>query len=158
MDEVPQLLNVLVGEMSLVGPRPEDPEIVARHYHLHERRTLEVRPGMASAGSIYSYTHGEASLTGPDPEDTYLRCLLPVKLALELAYLEKRSVLSDWGIIFRTALVLLQRATGKRRFPEPPEMARALELLAQHRGLTNERCRATCDRAGLVDAPGSRPA
>src|SRR5256886_1020644 len=86
VDDLPQLWNVLRGEMALVGPRPEDPAIVARHYDALGRETLTVRPGLASPGSIYSSTHGAALLVGPDPEAAYAARLLPVKLALDVVY------------------------------------------------------------------------
>src|SRR5438034_11703500 len=72
IDELPQLVNVLRGELSLVGPRPEDPVFVARHYAPEHRETLKVLPGMASPGSIYSSTHGDRILSGDDPEARYL--------------------------------------------------------------------------------------
>src|SRR5213076_532631 len=62
IDELPQLFNVLRGDMSIVGPRHEDPDIVARHYTPLLRETLAVRPGLASPGSLYHYTHGDALL------------------------------------------------------------------------------------------------
>src|SRR5438034_1665462 len=80
VDELPQLWNVLRGEMSLVGPRPEDPAIVTRLYTALGLETLAVRPGLASPGSIYSSTHGAALLVGTDPEAAYAERLLPVKL------------------------------------------------------------------------------
>src|SRR2546428_11072961 len=59
IDELPQLFNVLRGDMSLVGPRPEDPAIVLRHYAPVHRETLAVRPGRASPGSTYTYATGD---------------------------------------------------------------------------------------------------
>ena len=55
VDELPQLVNVLKGDMSIVGPRPEDPEVVAEHYTEQQRGTLAVRPGLTSPGSIFYY-------------------------------------------------------------------------------------------------------
>src|SRR5256884_6039922 len=81
IDELPQLFNVVRGDMSLVGPRPEDPAIVVRHYAPVHRETLAVRPGLASPGSIYNYTHGERLLLSGQPERDYVDRLLPLKLA-----------------------------------------------------------------------------
>src|SRR6266513_2715569 len=101
IDELPQLVNVLRGEMSLVGPRPEDPEIVARHYAPVHHQTLRVRPGLASPGSLYHYTHGEAQLTGADPEAVYVARLLPFTLALEGVYVRHASLHYDITIMSR---------------------------------------------------------
>src|SRR5207247_11185358 len=94
VDELPQLWNVLRGEMALVGPRPEDPAIVARHYDALGRETLTVRPGLASPGSIYSSTHGAALPAGPHPEAAYAPRLPPGKLALHVAYVRRASLAS----------------------------------------------------------------
>src|SRR5690606_4293503 len=83
IDELPQLVNVLRGEMAIVGPRPEDPEIVRKHYSPTHRETLRVRPGLVSPGSIYHFTHGDALLGAGDPETAYAARLLPVTLELE---------------------------------------------------------------------------
>src|SRR3954463_15533828 len=82
IDELPQLFDILRGVMSLVGPRPEDPDIVAQHYGPGERETLTVLPGLLSPGSIFNYTHGEALLGGDEAESAYVAKLLPIKLAL----------------------------------------------------------------------------
>ena len=125
LDELPQLLHVLSGEMSMVGPRPEDPKIVAEHYTDAYRETLRVRPGLASPGSIYNYTHGDALLAGADTESAYVERLLPPKMALERVYVRDASLLYDLRVVLRTAAVILAIALGKREFDEPPEMAAA---------------------------------
>lgn len=121
IDELPQLYDVLRGEMSIVGPRPEALPIVLQHYAPAHWETLQVRPGLASPGSIYNYTHGEKLIGNETPEQDYLTRLLPVKLALELVYLRKSSFLYDLRIVFRTIWVILLIALGKQEFPEPPE-------------------------------------
>ena len=121
IDQHPQLWNILKGEMALVGPRPEDPAIVEEHYTLEQLRTLEVLPGLISPGSIFNYTHGEAMLDDSDPEGSYIEKLLPVKLSLEMFYVERASLIYDIRLLFRTAFVLLTRAIGRRKFREPPE-------------------------------------
>jgi len=130
LDELPQLINVLRGEMAIVGPRPEDPTIVARHYTALGRETLSVRPGLASPGSIYSSTHGDALLTGGDPEAAYVERLLPVKLALDAVYVRHASFLYDARIVGRTLWVIIATLTGRHRFADPPELAEASRLLA----------------------------
>lgn len=127
LDELPQLVNVIRGEMSIVGPRPEDPDVVADSYTPLQMETLSVRPGLASPGSIYNYTHGERELAG-DVADVYARELLPVKLALDLVYVREASLLYDLRVIARTAWVILARLAGRGEFPPPDELARAREV------------------------------
>lgn len=129
IDELPQFYDVLTGKMSLIGPRPEHPRFVAKHYTPHQWETLTVRPGLASPGSIYNYTHGDSYLTGNDSEKDYVERLLPIKLALETVYIRRASFLYDLRIMAQTARVIVLIAVGKRQFPDPPEMKAALELL-----------------------------
>ena len=107
IDEVPQLINVLRGEMSLVGPRPEDPRYVA-HYVPFLRQVLSVRPGMASPAAV-KYRHEEEVLAaaGGDLEEAYLKYVLPDKLWLDLEYVHRRSFLLDLVVLARVALSLL---------------------------------------------------
>jgi len=129
IDELPQLLNVLRGEMSIVGPRPEDPELVTRHYAPVHWETLAVRPGLASPGSIYNATHGARLLEGPDPERRYLESLLPLKLALDLVYVRRASLGYDLAVIGRTLRLIAGQLAGRTRFPDPPELAEARALV-----------------------------
>ena len=85
IDELPQLINVLSGDMSLVGPRPEDPRYVTL-YTPEQRRVLAVRPGITSAASL-AYRHEEQLLAGADWETVYREEVLPAKLAIDLEYL-----------------------------------------------------------------------
>lgn len=129
IDELPQLWNVIRGDMSIVGPRPEDPKIVQQHFGSLGTETLNVAPGLASPGSLYNYTHGHLMVDHQNPEAAYVQRLLPIKLALELVYVRQRSLRYDIGIILRTAVTILQIAAGKKSFPDPPEMLRASSLL-----------------------------
>ena len=104
LDELPQLLNVLKGEMSLVGPRPEDPRYVA-HYTAEQRRVLSVRPGITGAASV-RYRHEEVLLRGPDWETVYLTVIMPDKLKIDLAYIEHWSFGSDLKVLVQTAAAL----------------------------------------------------
>jgi lipopolysaccharide/colanic/teichoic acid biosynthesis glycosyltransferase len=105
IDELPQLINVLKGEMSLVGPRPEDPRYVAL-YTAEQRQLLAVRPGITSPASL-AYRDEESLLACDDWERTYVERVLPHKLAIELAYLARRNWVSDLGIVLRTVLAVL---------------------------------------------------
>ena len=129
MDELPQLINILKGDMSVVGPRPEDLINVERHYGDLGRSTLTVRPGLAGVSSIYNYTHGEKMLVGDNPEEIYARDLLPVKLALEAVYLRNASLLYDLRLIARTLAAIVSIAGGRTEFEDPPEMKEALQIL-----------------------------
>ena len=129
IDELPQLYDVLIGKMSIVGPRPEDPRIVKKYYSPHGLRTLEVVPGLASPGSIYNYTHGHLYLNDNDPELSYASKLLPIKLALELVYVRRASLWYDVTIILKTVGTILLIGLGKRQFSEPPELAEARKLM-----------------------------
>jgi lipopolysaccharide/colanic/teichoic acid biosynthesis glycosyltransferase len=133
IDELPQLVNVLLGDMAIVGPRPEDPAIVDAWYGPLALETLAVRPGLASPGSIYNYTHAEpeldsGALPGEDVATTYARLLLPRKLALDLVYVREASVAADFRIMLRAARAILARLFGRRTFPDPPELTRARQI------------------------------
>jgi lipopolysaccharide/colanic/teichoic acid biosynthesis glycosyltransferase len=107
LDELPQLFNVLKGEMSLVGPRPEDPRYVAV-YTSEQRRLLSVRPGITSAASI-RFRHEERLLAGAsDWERTYMETVLPEKLRIDMNYLETRSFITDLRLLGETALALFR--------------------------------------------------
>ncbi len=106
LDELPQLLNVLRGEMSLVGPRPEDPRYVAL-YTPAQRRLLAVRPGITGAASL-AFRHEEQLLASPDWERVYVEEVLPAKLAIDLAWLERRSLAGDIALIMRTVAAVLR--------------------------------------------------
>jgi lipopolysaccharide/colanic/teichoic acid biosynthesis glycosyltransferase len=106
LDELPQLLNVLRGEMSLVGPRPEDPRYVAL-YTPQQRQVLAARPGITSPASLRYRSEEQLLLAGADWESLYLNSILPAKLALELDYFSRRTVWSDLSVLARTALAVL---------------------------------------------------
>jgi lipopolysaccharide/colanic/teichoic acid biosynthesis glycosyltransferase len=107
-DEVPQLVNVLRGEMSLVGPRPEHPEFV-KHYSDDQRRVLAVRPGVTSPAAL-AYMSEEEKLAGDDPAAEYVSTIMPHKLALDLDYVRTATFAGDLRIIGRTlARVIVRR-------------------------------------------------
>ena len=125
LDELPQMLNVLRGDMAIVGPRPEDPSIVARAYRGWMRETLSVRPGITGPGSIFYYGWGEALIDPADPEGTYISRLLPAKLALERAYMDRATWRSDAMTAIRTGMAILGVATGRPVSPDPRDMEAA---------------------------------
>lgn len=121
IDELPQFWNVLTGQMSIVGPRPESVAIVRDHYTDWMKETLRVRPGVTSPGSIFGYTHGDRLLDDADPEGSYLTRLLAPKLAIERAYLDHANVWHDIGVMLRTGLTITQIALGRTISTLPPE-------------------------------------
>jgi lipopolysaccharide/colanic/teichoic acid biosynthesis glycosyltransferase len=134
IDELPQLINVLRGDMSVVGPRPEAMDIVRNNYAPQHMETLAVPPGLASPGSIYDYTHGVKLIGQENPEKDYLLKLLPIKLALEMVYVQNAGIVYDFRIILRTILVISLIALGKREFSDPPEMKK-IERIVPARNL-----------------------
>ena len=104
LDELPQLVNVVRGDMSLVGPRPEDPRYVAL-YTEEEREVLRARPGITGPASL-AYRHEEALLSDDDWEARYRSEVLPAKLALDREYLSRRTVWSDASLVLRTVASL----------------------------------------------------
>lgn len=106
LDELPQLLNVIRGEMSLVGPRPEDPRYV-RLYSREQRQVLSVRPGITSLASL-QYRDESSLLTGPDWEKRYVEEIMPAKLAIELEYIRQRSFRQDVRIILNTVSTVVK--------------------------------------------------
>jgi lipopolysaccharide/colanic/teichoic acid biosynthesis glycosyltransferase len=116
IDELPQLFNVLKGDMTLVGPRPEAPEIVRSHY------TKEVHPGVTSPGTVYYYTHCESTLATDAVVDQYVEELLPAKLALDRVYLRRANLLYDLRVVLRTIAGITARIFGSKSFPDPPEL------------------------------------
>lgn len=104
LDELPQLWNVVKGDMSLVGPRPEDPRYVA-DYTSEQRRVLSVRPGITGWASI-QYRHEEQLLGVGNVDDVYRTQIMPHKLALDLEYVEQQSLGLDLLILFKTVLAV----------------------------------------------------
>lgn len=96
LDELPQLLNVFKGDMSIVGPRPEDP-VYVRHYTPEQRKLLEVRPGITSLASI-EYRDEEQILKAGNWEEIYLYKILPDKLAIDMEYVTKGATIT-WDIL-----------------------------------------------------------
>lgn len=107
IDEIPQLWNVLRGEMSLVGPRPEDPRYVDLSNPTH-RRVFTATPGITGLAQL-KFRHEEALLSGPDPETMYRDEILPAKLRLDTLYLDRRSLRLDARILIATARSVVRR-------------------------------------------------
>ena len=106
LDELPQLANIIRGEMSFVGPRPEVPLEVAR-YDERQRRLLEVLPGITDYASIRFRNEGEILKGAADPHQAYRERIQPEKIRLGLEYVDNRSLATDVKIIFMTVRAVL---------------------------------------------------
>lgn len=107
LDELPQLLNVLRGEMSIVGPRPEVPRYVAM-YTPEQRQILSVRPGITSPASIFFHNENELLARQVDPERFYHDEVMPAKIQRDLEYARKATIFSDIAMIARTVARILK--------------------------------------------------
>ncbi len=122
-DEFPQVANVLRGQMSIVGPRPEAPEYVA-HYTQEQRIALEARPGLTSLSQV-AHRDEEELLPAEDPERHYVNVLMPRKLQLDVAYVRDWSIWLDLRIFMvgLAALFRLHAMFGLDRFVRMPAAA-----------------------------------
>ena len=101
LNELPQLFNVLVGQMSMVGPRPEDPKFL-NYYPEKWRIVLSVQPGIAGPNQIANRNEEDFLIAVEDPEQHYVERLLPEKLERDIAYVYNHSVLGDFAMLFRS--------------------------------------------------------
>lgn len=111
LDELPQLINVLKGEMSFVGPRPEVPKYVAL-YSAEERRVLDLRPGITDLASIKYRRESEILAASEDPEKTYVEDVMRDKLRINLDYAARAGLVADLGVVLKTLAALLGRPPG----------------------------------------------
>lgn len=121
IDEMPQVVNILKGEMTVVGPRPEDKENADKVYVGQFVHILDVKPGLTSTASLYDYTHGELF----EDEESYEKEFMPKKLKLELYYVNHRSFWYDIVLVLRTAWLIIQKTYGKNDFEEPKELMKS---------------------------------
>lgn len=101
IDELPQLINVFIGDMSLVGPRPEVRKYVDL-YNEEQQKVLSVQPGITDYASIAYINENEVLGNSENPEKTYIEEVMPSKLKLNLKYIEEKSIVTDIKIIFKT--------------------------------------------------------
>ena len=111
LDEWPQFFNLLLGDLTLIGPRPEDPGIV-QHYTAEQREVLRVKPGITGPTQIrYTTIEAEAIPDGKDAERFYLNHLLDCKLRLDLEYLKSRTLFSDCRVLLQTVSLITDALT-----------------------------------------------
>lgn len=107
LDEFPQFINVLLGEMSIVGPRPEVEEFVSL-YNTSQKRVLEVKPGVTDYASIEYFNENAILAEANDPKKTYIETIMPEKIRLNQKYISNPTLAHDLKIIFRTILRILK--------------------------------------------------
>ena len=107
LDELPQLINVLKGEMSIVGPRPEV-QMYVDMFTEEEKAILTVRPGITDWASIWNPDEGAILAGSADPEKTYMEKIRPEKIRLQLKYVKERSLWNDLKIIAQTIIMIVK--------------------------------------------------
>jgi lipopolysaccharide/colanic/teichoic acid biosynthesis glycosyltransferase len=118
IDELPQLLNVLCGEMTLVGPRPECPDYVA-FYTPQQRHVLDVKPGITGLTQIRFRNEEVLLRRCPDAESVYVETIMPYKLSVDLTYIAQRSFLLDLRLIGETVACLFRTSEPEIVLPAP---------------------------------------
>lgn len=106
LDELAQLLNILKGDMSWVGPRPEVPKYV-NMYNEEQKKVLIVRPGLTDYASLAYINENEILQKSTHPEQTYIQEIMPAKLLMNLRYIKEKSLLTDLKIMWKTFLKIL---------------------------------------------------
>lgn len=120
LDETLQLFNILKGDMSIIGPRPEDEENAKKIFIGEYQDILSAKPGLSSPASLYDYTHGEKF----DSEELYEENFLPTKLKLELYYVNHRGFWYDVKLVVKTVIIIAATVFGKESFKTPKELGK----------------------------------
>ena len=107
LDEFPQFINVLKGEMSVVGPRPEVIEYV-KQYSEAQRRVLTYKPGITDLASITYFEENKLLANAADPQQTYIEEIMPAKIRINLDYQAKATVWTDLGVVWKTGMRMLK--------------------------------------------------
>ena len=107
LDEFPQFINVLKGEMSVVGPRPEVIEYV-KHYSAAQRRVLTYKPGITDLASITYFEENKLLANAVDPQQTYIEEIMPAKIRINLDYQAKATVWTDLGVVWKTGMRMIK--------------------------------------------------
>ena len=137
-DELPQLINVIRGEMSLIGPRPEIPEIV-RHYTAEMAEVLNVRPGITSLASLHLRDEQEILSRAADPDRFYLDTLVPLKVDLAMEHARRDSLFFDLAVLAKTLwMVTLGRFWPVREHPRVARFREDAANVSQRKGQCGE--------------------
>jgi lipopolysaccharide/colanic/teichoic acid biosynthesis glycosyltransferase len=116
IDELPQLFNIILGTMSIVGPRPESANLVERHYAQKDAELFEIAPGLTCPGTLYYYIYDEDNQPPPgvSAEDYYAEVSLRTKLAADLHYVRHRCLAYDIKLIVLTVVLIVSKWLGRR--------------------------------------------
>ena len=116
IDELPQLFNIILGTMSIVGPRPESANLVERHYAQKDAELFEIAPGLTCPGTLYYYIYDEDNQAPPgvSAEDYYAEVSLRTKLAADLHYVRHRCLAYDIKLIVLTVVLIVSKWLGRR--------------------------------------------
>lgn len=129
LDELPQLWNVLKGDMGFVGPRPDVPEIV-NNYTREMKRILEVRPGITSNASLHLRNEEDLLSLAEDHDKAYEEIFVPAKVKLAMEHVHRKSFLFDFGILLQTVWVLTAgRIWPTKEHPVVKEIQQAIERM-----------------------------
>jgi lipopolysaccharide/colanic/teichoic acid biosynthesis glycosyltransferase len=109
LDEFPQFINVLKGQMSIVGPRPEVKEYTRIYTMMINARVLSVKPGITDYASLEYFKENELLGKAEDPQKTYINDIMPAKIQLNLKYIENPGILQDLKIMWRTFLKMISK-------------------------------------------------
>ena len=107
LDEIPQLFNVLKGEMALVGPRPEVEKYV-KLYNADQKKVLDVKPGITDLASIEYINESELLSKSDDPERTYIEEIMPHKIEINLKYVEDKNFFTNVTVVLKTILKIFK--------------------------------------------------
>jgi lipopolysaccharide/colanic/teichoic acid biosynthesis glycosyltransferase len=136
LDEISQLINVFMGDMSLVGPRPE---VVCKveKFSDEEKKTLELKPGITDWASIWNFDEGGILADAPDPDAVYEEVIRPIKMKLQLYYYNTRSVFGDTKIIIYTLYRIINKSWAPKELLEYPTFiqlrAEALKVIERQK-------------------------
>lgn len=134
MDELPQLINIMLGHMSFIGPRPYPKSVTDRLFIASDGEILSVRPGLACLDSLYDYCHGDLFVTDAE---YYKDNIIPVRTELARMYVEKRSIGLDAYCICRTVILIFQIVVLKK---DKFDLTK-LEKIAQEKVCCNQLCK-----------------
>ena len=134
IDELPQLINILIGDMSIVGPRPAAVHQLDRVRGKRFARISEVQSGLTGPSALYDYLYGDQI----EDEESYVRDVLPVRLELDLVYIDRRGVFFDLRMIWWTVVCIVCQIAGRR-----PEniFSTLLRWADEHKKKEDEECR-----------------
>lgn len=118
IDELPQLINVIMGDMSIVGPRPMAADSVDDFYSGEYEVVASIKPGLTSAASLYDYTVGDTY----NDDEAYRRDVIPVKLDMERLYVKKESFIYDVELVLRTVETIILVLLQSDKYPPMPEI------------------------------------